>query len=208
MRLDDDDDVDQLSTLIAHTRAELVVIDSLSRAHDAASENDNALMGGVMLKLERLRSEDGVAILLLAHANAAGEARGASAITAACDNEFRLARASESLESPITITRHKARQAGVERVRLRFRGLAGEPMAPELVEDKVKPKRTQLSEHARHVATAVREHGPISANRIVKLGGISSRDVGPALKEGAVARLIEQNEDDLWIATAAEDEAA
>lgn len=58
--------------------AKLVIVDTLSRAHDL-DENSNNQMAELLLKLEKLAAETGAAFLLLHHINKAGVANTASA---------------------------------------------------------------------------------------------------------------------------------
>jgi len=202
LRLDDRESVAQFEHIIAESEPGLVVIDSLFRAANASSENDNAIMGALMDVLVRLKEDHGVAFLVLVHANADGQVRGATAIAAACDNELLLDRASSKLDATITIRPDKQRLR-CDPVRMRFADrVADDAMVPELVVENA--KRPTIAAAVRDLATYVRDHGPIGINALAEAGefGTNKTKIGELLRDAEAAGLVEQDERKKWRAVA------
>lgn len=119
---DDATALEQFTDFVAKLQPALVVVDNLSRlrANEEATENDNVKMAALVKPLEAV--ELGCACQLLHHPNGrTGESRGGKAVPAAADVEWRVKRASDDMESAITMT-SRSRFAGETKIVLRFLG--------------------------------------------------------------------------------------
>lgn len=91
----------------------LLVVDTLARALAGGDENSGADMGGLIARLDRIRAETGVAILLLHHLgkNLNGGARGHSSLKAAADTEIEIQEAIDGARVA-TATKQRNLEAG------------------------------------------------------------------------------------------------
>lgn len=125
-------------TACAYLGPVLVVVDTQARVTVGVQENDNAEMGAMIDKLDKLRAATGACVLVVHHIGRSGDdARGASAIDGAQDTELKLTRKGgpDALRAVLTMDKQKdAADSGEIDIKatvvdLGFDQLTGEPLS-------------------------------------------------------------------------------
>jgi hypothetical protein len=179
-KADDPDDIYELSERIEVFAYELVLIDNLSHIHSGAhgAENDPRAMYPVLHPLEQLvRSVPGLTIVVLHHANAAGDSRGGDGIKQHFDRTLSLHASSDRNDAVITLDDVGKHRDGIEIDELRWRYVGG-PTDPAIAMAPVGARKTTPAEtpedpdHVRMLGLL-----PASAESLYAGMGRSRRDV-------------------------------
>ncbi len=142
LKVDDDESWSRFDAMVDVLEPVWIGIDNLNRCRakvTAGAGNDNAVVGQIMERLERLSHDKGVAIELLHHVNARGESLGARAAPQNVDVEFKMRAASASNDGLVTLelgTKNRAGPETLHKVQFRYVDRADGAIVPT----EVKPK--------------------------------------------------------------------
>jgi hypothetical protein len=207
--------MERLANYIRTQEFVAIVIDNLTEIRGGTSqnaENDATVMSAALRPLAQLAHDgtiDGVrvtnrppAIVVLHHD------RGSTAIGQHADYVLRLSRGSQAPEAPVTIKLGEGCRLASPGLPLamRFRGMAPDPITPELVvrrEQASEPEPAELTDRQRAIIAAMREQPGQSLRGVHRLVGGSLRDIGPSLR-ALEARGYSELRDGQWFAVGEE----
>lgn len=115
LKVDDDESWGAFVTMVELLQPTWICIDNLSRCRaktTGGAANDNAVIGAIMERIERLSHDRGIAIELLHHVNSRGESLGARATPQNVDVEFRMRAASVANDALVTMELGEKNRAG------------------------------------------------------------------------------------------------
>lgn len=119
----------------AHLGPVLIVVDTQARVTVGVKENDNAEMGAMIDRLDKLRQATGACVLIVHHIGRSGDdARGASAIDGAQDTELKLTRkgGDRALRAVLTMDKQKdAADTGEIEIKATLVDLGHDPLTGE-----------------------------------------------------------------------------
>lgn len=173
-------DVDDLERLIEDNQSTFVVIDTLAAATLGVDENTVREMQPILGCIRRIAERTGAAILVLHHANKAGDFRGSSSIAGAVDHLMEVV--ADEDKSSVEIKSVKARDVEAILIRAHLRFEAPENGMPTVVRvgtEERPPKKARLKRSEEFVMAVLREKGKATTREIQE---------ATRVKEGAPAR--------------------
>lgn len=208
LKMDDRASRSELARFVRARGFGLIVIDNASQLRSGGSENDSSVVGAAMEPLAQLAqlgvingervSATPPAIVTVHHANRNGETRGSTSYAQHADAVIELRRRDpEDPESSIRLSFGEGTRiaSGALPLSMRFRGVAPDPVVPELITKADPGKAVELKPtHAKMLAALTAEPGA-SINALVRRAQISKRDAGPALRELELRGLAELRDD-------------
>jgi hypothetical protein len=175
-----------LHATIEQTGAELVIIDALADIMPGADENAVKDVHPVFMRMRKIAEETRAALVIIHHANKAGDYRGSSAISGAVDLLLMV----ESNDGSPTIDFETKKARDVEA----FKFSAAAHWSDSqmwLSPIETSKRRDQLSRPQRHVINYLGEHGPSTRSAIITEPDIcTSRAASDAIYQLAERGLI------------------